>query len=215
MSDHSFCEQVKVKGTVVVLLEIRNGATFNSARQDARPVLWIGRDVQRHSVAGDSAGNLDADRGDLGVAEPDSSVQIIALRADTVLGQQMNDSVLQRAQVSMGIAAALTEIDDRVRHDLAWPVVGHVAASIRFDDRDAKPREFGIVDQYMPARSGAADRVGRGMFREDDRVRPCVAPTFSDETTLKRDALDITNASNMNDLEVRRDHGTLARLFAS
>ena len=74
---------------------------------------------------------------------------------DAQRGQRGDEPGLELAQVPVEIFPVLAQVEDRISHELARPVVGHVAAALDLRDLEPAPLELRRGERQA-ARAGAA-----------------------------------------------------------
>ena len=123
-------------------------------------------DVERHAVKAGAAANAQADAGELDPIHVDARRIAAAGRFDAVPGAQVDDALFQAAHEIAHAQARAPQIDERVDHELAGSVVGHLAAAVDLDHRDVAGREQVFRLGVEPERKHALvlaepDLVGR------------------------------------------------------
>src|SRR5205085_10911794 len=105
-----------------------------AARVDGGKGREVHVDVQGESMVGPDTRHPYAERRDLGTLHIDSRRAWAArrLRAD-----EINDRLLEQPNEGLHLDVAAAEIDEGVEHDLPGTVIGHFAATIGADHRDA------------------------------------------------------------------------------
>ena len=83
-------------------------------------------------MAGHPAGNPDADGGKLALPDPHTGQARYAFRLDLVVSRDADQNVLEIANVAVHVATVGLEIEDWVAHELAGPVISHLAATVGF-----------------------------------------------------------------------------------
>ena len=68
---------------------------------------------------------------------PNASQFRDSLRKDSKLFQSINENLLNRPDERAYITLPEPKVHNRIRHNLAWPVVGHVAATVALVQFDA------------------------------------------------------------------------------
>src|SRR5690606_5548719 len=91
------------------------------------------------AVAGDAPPTADADGGDLGIAHPHARQACEHRGPHAEVGAGGDQAGLQPLHVGAHAQAPFPEVQDRVAHDLARPVVGYVAAAVDVVDLDPLP----------------------------------------------------------------------------
>ena len=84
---------------------------------------------------------------------------------DAVARGEFDNGILERDHELAHADAAAAKVDQRIHHELARPVVGHLAAAVDADDRDVAGREqvFGLAIQSL--------REDRLVLEEPELVR--------------------------------------------
>ncbi len=136
--------------------------------------------VEREAVRADAAGDTDADRGDLCVADPDARSAGDAVADDAERGQCLDQRGLQPAYVGDGAEAHRPQIDDRVSDDLAGAVERDVAAAIALDNVGAERAKPCAGTQQVVGIASRAERVGRRMLEQDEHRVIAAADAFGD-----------------------------------
>ena len=90
----------------------------------------IAAHVQREPVHGDPMANADADRSDLAIFDPNSGKRFASLRGNVVFGEKIDEQLLKPAQVFVQILAAPPQVDNRITHQLARPVIRRLPAAV-------------------------------------------------------------------------------------
>src|SRR5690349_20298991 len=119
----------------------RDALVRDAAGHDQVEEIDVGRDIERESVTRNPAGNADADRADLFITNPGAAESLHAPGLESVARADTDHHFLEVANVAMHVAPIGIEVDDRITHQLAGAVVGHVAAAARLEDVDAKRGE--------------------------------------------------------------------------
>jgi len=104
-----------------------------AAGLDRRKVAQVGSHIQGQTVRRDPVPHVDADRRHLGRANPSARQAAPSRSLQTIGSQRADQHGLQIAQVLMYVSTALTQIDDRIGHDLARPVKRHAAPAVNLD----------------------------------------------------------------------------------
>src|SRR5512143_331214 len=96
------------------LLQRRDTAIADAARDDQAEVVEIGADVEREAVARNPPRDAHADGPDLVGFDPRSGELLGAPGADAAVGADANHHFLEVAHVAMDVASIRPKIDDRV-----------------------------------------------------------------------------------------------------
>jgi len=143
-----------------------DAAVGDAAGNDQGEIVEVGVDVERETVAGDPASDPEADRGQFLAAHPHAREAVDAPRGNPVIGGRANENLLEIADVAVHVAAVRGEVEDRVAHDLAGPVVGDVAAALDLEERHVGGREHvsgrarAAAQNVIPTSTGAAKAIG-------------------------------------------------------
>src|SRR5205809_1812029 len=97
MTDDALLDVSKLDRAAQQRIERRNAPIGNSARDDQAEVLEVSGRVERESMARDPAGNADADRCELVLADPDAGQSVDAMRADAVVARGAYQDLLEIA----------------------------------------------------------------------------------------------------------------------
>jgi hypothetical protein len=158
-TDDGVHDHAQVGRSTLQRRERRHTLVGDPARHDVPEHAEVGRDVERESVTGASAGDLDPDGGDLGVADPHSGAAVDPAGPDAEVGERGDEHVLELPHVAHDVgtpAAPRRERHDRVPDELAGTVVGHVAAAVRRHEIGADARGG---HEHVRRIGAAAERV--------------------------------------------------------
>ena len=97
----------------------------------------IGTHVEREAVARNPPRDANADRRELLIRHPGAGQPRHTLRVHAEFRDGGDHHLLEIANVAMDVAPVRPQIDDRITHQLAGAVVGHVAAAAGFEHLDA------------------------------------------------------------------------------
>ena len=149
-------------------------------------------------MAGDAAGNADADSGDLRVAGPDAGTPVYAVRVDAEGRQRFDQRRLQRAHVPARALPPAAQIENRVADELAGAVESDVAAAVGAMNRGAeRGQPFGIEQQVLFPPAGA-QRVG-GRMLQQQQAGVAVATAGIDQPSLLRQRLVVRDEAEAAD----------------
>src|SRR5688572_7215229 len=109
--------------------ERRDAAVGYPARNDEVEVLEGGVHIERKAVAGDPAGNADADGRQLLIADPRARESGHATGGDTETGRSPDHHFFEIADVTVNVTAVRLQIEYRIADKLPRPMVGDVAAA--------------------------------------------------------------------------------------
>src|SRR5208282_2317154 len=81
------------------------------------------------AVAGRPALDADADRSNLARADPDAREALASRRFDFVVSQRADHRFLEAAQISMHVATASFQFQNRIADELTGPVIRHLSTA--------------------------------------------------------------------------------------
>ena len=138
-----------------------------------------------------------------GRLKPDARhvVAVEARRLDPERADRLDERALEQADVALDVRAVALQVEDRVADELARPVVGRLAAAVRFHDLGLDPGR----DVELSRVCAAAERDHRRMLEEEDRVGPRARGDVSRDRPLELPGLHVRHAAELQD--VRGDHG--------
>src|SRR5580658_6967616 len=99
-------------------------------------ITQIGGDIQRETMRSYPAADVYADGGDLAIAHPNSGELGNALRFDSVARERIYNRLLHAAHICAYVPFPIAQVEDGIAHELARPVVGHIAAAVGGIERD-------------------------------------------------------------------------------
>src|SRR5262245_48686652 len=100
-----------------------------STWNDQVKMAEVRRMVERESVAGNPAGNSDANRRKLFPANPHAGETGDSTGLDAAVARDANEHLLEIADVSVHITSVGLQVDDGIAHDLPGTVIGDVATA--------------------------------------------------------------------------------------
>ena len=134
----------------------------------------ITANIKREPVHGDPMPHAHADRRDFaaspdyfGVLDPNPGKALAPRGRKSVLGEKIDEHLLEPAQIAMQILSAPAKIDNRITHQLSRSVIGRLAAAIDRKKRIGKMR----CAQQTRSIGGAPDRVNRLVLEQKQFVR--------------------------------------------
>jgi hypothetical protein len=89
---------------------------------------------------------------------------------ETVVGERENQNFFESPQVGPDVSPPALEIHHRVADQLAWAVIGHIAAAVGLVIVDAELAQAVFGDQQILVFSVAAEGDHVGMFDEEQSV---------------------------------------------
>ena len=163
-------------------------AALDPAGDDPLERLQVVVDVDRQSVGGDPAADVDADRADLArlarlppfpAVVPSVQIPVrpsIVSARDPVLGERRDHHPLEPPHVLVDVVAVGPQRDDRVGDELAGAVVGDAAAAVGVEDLDPlRLVPLGSHRQLIGARAAPAGVDGR-VLEQQQHVGELVPP---------------------------------------
>ena len=135
-------------------------------------------------MRGHPAGDSNADRGDLVVADPDTALPFFAGRRDSEVGDGPNQHFLQLGHILTNVAGPFAKMEDRIADDLPGTVVGDVAAARRFEKADSGGAKRLRSGQEISHIAAAPECDDGGMLEEQELIVQCVALTHLDKFLL-------------------------------
>ncbi|KAG0770863.1 hypothetical protein G6F22_017016 [Rhizopus arrhizus] len=96
-------------------------------------------------MEGAAAAHAEAERGDLGAADVDARGTLAAFGTDVPLGQGIDEGLLDAADIVAHTNAQPRQAQQRIDHDLAGTVIGHLAAAVHVQHRDLARRQHMLV----------------------------------------------------------------------
>jgi len=103
-------------------------------------------------------------------ADPAAGMPVAAIRLNAERGACLDHRRLERLDQRPHEQPALTELQDRVRHELAGPVVGHLTTALHADDLDAAPTQLRRPRQDVRLVGLATERQDRVVLEEQQLV---------------------------------------------
>lgn len=113
-------------GATVQVLQSSNGSTRDAAWDDMPEMVEVRGDVQSNSMRRDPLGDLDTDSAQLPPIHPHPGHAINLLTNYAKGRERVDHDTLQPAQVPVQILRVSREVDDWIRHQLAWAMVRHL-----------------------------------------------------------------------------------------
>src|SRR5258708_7749052 len=108
-----------------------------SAGNDVLKIAQVCSDVERESVRCHPAAEVHADGGDLAITGPNAGELGNASGFDAVIGEGIDDGLLEGADVGAHVALPIAEVEDGVADELPGTVIGDVAAAVGGEEFDA------------------------------------------------------------------------------
>jgi hypothetical protein len=105
------------------------------------------------------------------------------------------------AEAGAAWVAQAAQIEDRVTDELAWAVVGYIAATVDFVERDSASRENFIRREDVGAPGVAAEGEDGGVFKEQKSIGDEVAGAELDELDLEAQGLGVVDTTEIEVLD--------------
>src|SRR5581483_11606680 len=147
------------------IARLRDAQTGVAARVDGAKGREVQVDVQGEPMVRPAAGYTYAERRHLGTVHIDPRGPRPALRARS---EKVDHALLEQAYERLDLDAASSEIDQRIEHYLPGAVIGHLAAAVCRQHRNA----VGHLDRYR----ALAERVDRRVLEQPELVRRAPGP---------------------------------------
>ena len=147
-------------------------ATGNDEIEEAE----IGGDVVGKTVGGDPAADVDTDgsefffRDSAGWLDPDAGFAGDTKGRDAEVRGSTNHGFFERADVPVHVAADAIEIEDGVTDDLAGPMIGDIAAAVRFPEFDAFLAQDVFRREQIFRTGVATERKHVGVLAEEQNI---------------------------------------------
>src|SRR5262245_22289977 len=93
------------------------------------------------------------------------------MRVDAELGQDAEHRLLQIAHIAVQVTTVGSEIQNRIRDELAGSVVGDITATSGVELLDAEGCEVRPIHEHVRIAAGAADRHHVRMFEQEKLIR--------------------------------------------
>jgi hypothetical protein len=168
----------------------------DAARYDQVEIRKLGRDVEREAVPGDPIARVHSDRRDLLAASPHARVRGISLARNAVVGQGVDQCLLDASQVPMKVLTMALEIDDWIANQLARTVECHIAAPLDLEQLDAttlqKLRRSGEI-LFLRRPSERDDR--RVLHQEQYILRNCAGNPVTRDAALQLERFRVRHPS--------------------
>src|SRR5690606_18054823 len=171
------------RGRAAEVLHRGHAQALVAAGIDPVERLQVHADVERQAMEAASAAHADAQRRDLGPAHVHAGRALQALATDVPLVERVDDRLLDPAHVLAHAHADPAQVQQRVEHDLARAVVGHLAAAVHVQHRDVARRQHVlrlaglaqgehrlVLDQPQLVRRVLATGIGEALHRPPHRL---------------------------------------------
>lgn len=148
-------------------------------------------------MASDPPGDSYPNGRDLSSGGPDTGFAVLAVRGDAQSFENSHQACLQFAQVRAEVLAPTLQVDQRVAHQLAGPVVGRGSASVAGDNIYSSVCEFGGGRQHVCGRGAASQGDHRRMLHEQQGIAPGAGGDFAHPAPLEIQRLAIVQKSQI------------------
>ncbi len=145
------------------------------------------------------ASHSHANRGNLFLSHPHSGQPVFSLRAEPILGQDSDQHRLKRTQIRVHVPTMACQVEDRITHQLAWSMEGHIPSPSNTMDRDL-PRI-----QQVSLVSSSPQGKDRWMLKEKKRVLTFALASPLEQFILPAQCLRILNQAEINAQEVHHE----------
>src|ERR1017187_2110943 len=175
-------------------LRHRSYGLVQAARHNVLEIAQIGADVQGETVRSHPPADVYANGGDLALIHPHAGQPGDASGEDAVIGQGIDNRLLDRPHVCAHVALPLPQVEDRVAHQLARAVVRHIAAAVDGVERNARARQRRIAGQQVLHAPVAPQRDHVGVFEQQELVRNAALLAGGHELPLQFERLAVIHA---------------------
>jgi len=154
-------------------------------------------------VHGYPTADADADGGDLAIRNPSAGEGLAAACRDAELRADADEELLEGAEVEVEILAVVAQVEDGIADELAWAVIGGLAAAIDVDDgvdEVGSAAEAGLI-------RGAAHGVNGVVLEKEELIGDAADAALGDEAILKGEGLLEIDAAKPLDGKVSGRHG--------
>src|SRR5579859_4508354 len=173
-------------------LDRRRPLVDMAAGDDAVEIAEVCREVQGEAMAHHRPVELDADRGHLLACRPHAGESRLArLGLDAQLAEVIDQRALQRLLVFRDGQVEPRHVEHRVAHQLAWAVIGRLAAPVGPDDFDVTTSSLDLVPQQVLRRGGLAHGEHVRVLEEQQGLRPDAVAHGADELGLEVPGLPV------------------------
>ena len=187
----------------------------DAAGDDPVEVAQVGGDVQGEAVRGDALGDVDADGGDLLLANaaarqcPDAGEFADALGRDAEVAAGADEGLFHQADEVDGTEVRATfagkvaaQVEDGVADELAGAVVGDVAAAVDLVELDAAAGEQFVGGEDVGAGGVAAEGENGRMLEQKERVADGAGLARGDDLGLDAQAFGVGDAAELEEMDM-------------
>jgi hypothetical protein len=196
----------------------------DAAGNDQRKISQIGRNVQREAVRGDTARNMNADRGQLALGNPASRRRFRphagaprnALRADAALAGGADQRLFQpthiihHAKPLARRVPVLPQVEDGIADKLPRSVVRHIAAALDDMQRNAPRGKLLVRGDNVFAPRIASQGKHRRVLQEQQRIADGAGTAQLNEAVLQGECAVVGHAPEFE----KEEHGSVVMLPA-
>lgn len=184
-----------------------HAAVRDAARNDEIEVPQVCGDIEGETVAGNPAGDADANGGELFVADPDTGEALNATGRNPIVFRDANEDFLQITHVAVHVQTIGMQIENRIADELSRTVIRDVAAAPGFEDVDAgRLQRIGRGTHVRPPTVASdAERQHARMFDQEQKVVDVAGATLLDERPLQRERLLIGDDTESANLKLPQD----------
>jgi hypothetical protein len=196
--------------------ERRHAAVGDAAGDDQAEIVQIGADIEGEPVTGYPAREAHTDRGQFVATHPDAGQARDPRRRDPEIACHPYEDFFEVTHVAVDVATIGIEVNDRVAHDLAGTVVGHIAAASGLEDLDAPGGQHVLGRQNVGTTAVAADAQGqhRRVLDEEQQIADVPRLALGDEGTLQRKRIGIRDQAKPADFDRTHELNDLIVLSA-
>src|SRR5208283_5745321 len=145
------------------------------------------------------AADVDANRGEFRPIDPNAFVAWlrVARCLHTQSAQSINEELLDCPKIGPDIAPPFSQIQDRVAHNLSWPVIGGASAAVGFNKLDAGTLQDMGAGQNLLLFGITAHCHDVRVLHEEQVVETLTALAFFDDLLLDAKRFVPTEASEI------------------
>jgi len=152
------------------LCHTRRLDTVDATRNDQVERGQIHVHVQREAMASHPPIEMNANRGDLSPGDPDPRSTDPTTSSDPKEREGLDQDPFELPKVSVQVATMIGQIQDRVSHQLARAVIGHVATPLHFEKADPQSGQGRLGHQEMAFLPSAPKGDHGGVLEQQQEV---------------------------------------------
>ena len=158
---------------------------------------------------------MDADGGDFFLRDaatsqgPDAREFADALRHDAKLAAGADEHFFEQADIvhwaevrTLFAREIAAQVDDRISHKLARPVIRHIAATVDLVQLDSALREHLVAGKYVGTMRITAKREDGRVFEQEERVADKILLTRRDDSLLDGEGFRVRDATETEEVDV-------------